>query len=105
MSMPARLQPLSIGDLFDAAFRIYRRHFSALITIAALSAVPMELLRYLFWKNITVISFGRYDIFGTYLTGFVINSLLTLTLGSVLSGALANFISSAHLGAPITTLG
>ncbi|MEP7188845.1 MAG: hypothetical protein ABI901_06635 [Roseiflexaceae bacterium] len=30
MSMPARLQPLSIGDLFDAAFRIYRRPFSAL---------------------------------------------------------------------------
>ena len=106
MNMPARLQPLSIGDLFDAAFGIYRRHFLALITIAALSAVPMVILRYVrAWTDIFSISFGRYDIFGVYLTEFIIDSLLTLTLGSVLSGALTKFVSSTYLGAPIAALG
>jgi hypothetical protein len=40
-----RLRPMSITDLIDAVFRIYRRHFLTFIGIVALLFVPMLLLQ------------------------------------------------------------
>jgi hypothetical protein len=43
-----RLRALSIGELLDASFRLYRNNFLALVAIAALVLVPYHLLSLLF---------------------------------------------------------
>ena len=32
---PPMLRPLSVGEILDTAFSLYRRHFGALATVAA----------------------------------------------------------------------
>src|SRR6476646_2751035 len=46
METPLRLRPMSIGDMLDAAFRLYRRHFLTFIGIVALLQVPMAILQF-----------------------------------------------------------
>ncbi len=41
---PAELRALRTGELLDAAARIYRRHFGALVKLAAVVAVPQAVL-------------------------------------------------------------
>lgn len=41
---PLPLRPLSIGDLIDAAFKLFRRNVQPLVIITALVAVPTQLL-------------------------------------------------------------
>src|SRR5215208_3149079 len=41
-----RLRPMSISDMLDAAFRLYRRHFLTFIGIVALLQVPMAILQF-----------------------------------------------------------
>ena len=38
-----QLRPMSLGDMFDAAFRLYRRYFLTFIGIAALLQVPIAI--------------------------------------------------------------
>src|SRR5215212_6142486 len=41
-----RLRPMTIGDMFDAAFRLYRQHFLTFIGIVALLQVPMAIIQF-----------------------------------------------------------
>src|SRR5262249_49520697 len=43
VSAPA-LRPLTIGEILDGAFTVYRRHFIVLFTTVALLLAPMELI-------------------------------------------------------------
>jgi hypothetical protein len=40
-------RPMGIGEILSTAFQLYRRHWSILLTIAALVVVPLTLLQYL----------------------------------------------------------
>src|SRR3954454_5906557 len=46
MNPMPHLRPMSIGDMLDAAFRLYRRHFLTFIGIVALLQVPMAILQF-----------------------------------------------------------
>ena len=46
MKSTPRLRPMSIGDMLDAAFRLYRQHFLTFIGIVALLQVPMAMLQF-----------------------------------------------------------
>ena len=46
MEPTPRLRPMSISDMLDAAFRLYRQHFLTFIGIVALLQVPMAILQF-----------------------------------------------------------
>ena len=39
------LRPLSVAEILDAAFRLYRRRFVPLVTIAAVVYVPLGIVQ------------------------------------------------------------
>jgi len=47
MESSPRLRPMSIGDMLDAAFRLYRQHFLTFIGVVALLQAPMAMLQFL----------------------------------------------------------
>src|SRR5690242_13498790 len=46
MNAAPQLRPMTIGDMFDAAFRLYRQHFVTFIGIVALLQVPMAIIQF-----------------------------------------------------------
>src|SRR5262249_46782993 len=88
MDSAPQLRPLSIGDLFDAAFRIYRARFFTLIAVAALIFVPSALLQSFFWSSLIGRGLLRpsafFSTFSYYGVSFASNTLWSLTLGNLL---------------------
>ena len=122
------LRAMSIGDMFDAAFRLYRKHFLTFIGIVALVQVPMSIVH--FYLEYVVAGNATLDVLRfsarppvirpgqNPLSAFPINSFLTfygiifgvaifqgLIIQNLTTGALANAISRSYLGRPISILG
>ena len=121
-SMP-RLRPMSIGDMLDAAFRLYRQHFLTFIGIVALLQAPMAMLQFLaqlpymrelqrFTARPPVLARGAspLDIFPFaqllpyYALIFGLGIFQYLLVYNLMTGALANAISRSYLGQPISIL-
>jgi hypothetical protein len=86
MEIMQSLRPLSIGELLDRAFRLFRSRFWQLTGIAALSLLPMtglQLLAQLAWMDTRVADLAQ--------------SFLVLPL---VQGCLAAALACAHLGQP-----
>ncbi len=47
-ALVARLRPRTVGEVIDQAFRLYRRHFLAMLAIVAVGSVPITLFIELF---------------------------------------------------------
>lgn len=129
MNPTPRLRPMNIGDMFDAAFRLYRNHFVTFIGIVALLQVPMTIVQFLLQfviggeatldvlrlsagPSLTIgpgtdpldaIPVNSFLVF--YAITIVIAVLQGLIVQNLITGALANAISRAYLGQPITILG
>ncbi|HNB51673.1 MAG TPA: hypothetical protein PK530_07010, partial [Anaerolineales bacterium] len=82
------LYPLSIGEILDRAFRLYRRHFGLLIGITLVGYMPMTVL-----QIISFFTFQGSSFISLIQTGFV--SLLV-------TGALTVAISDLYLGDSVT---
>jgi hypothetical protein len=83
------LRPLSLGEVLDVAFSIYRKHFPVLLTIAVVTRVlPIAFNAYL------TVSGGPFS----NLVLWIIGSLLGLILGAIGVGATAFVISDGYLG-------
>jgi hypothetical protein len=123
MNPPTRLRPMSIGDMLDAAFRLYRRHFLTFVGIVALLQVPMAMLQFLTQlpylqtlQRFTARPFGAvpgqnlFDLFPFaellpyYALVFVLTILQYLLVYNLMTGALANAIARSYLGQPISIL-
>jgi hypothetical protein len=128
MTTTPQLRPMSIGDMFDAAFRLYRRHFITFVGIVALLQVPMAIVQFVL--QFVVARDATLDIlrFSERLSSFRGGPLITpnsipwqsflvfyaITLGiaviqglivqSLLTGALANAIARSYLGQPVSIL-
>ena len=121
-SMP-RLRPMSIGDMLDAAFRLYRRHFLTFIGIVALLQVPMAILQFAAQlpymqalQRFTArppglrrgparsISFPFAQLLPYYALIFGLGIFQYLLVYNLMTGALANAISRSYLGQPISIL-
>jgi hypothetical protein len=105
MTASPQFRPMSIGDLFDTAFRLYRMRFWRLIAIAALAAVPIAALSSLLWSRLAGSPTGIFGMFGFYAASFVIDAILSLTIENLQVGALVGATSRAYLGQPVTILG
>lgn len=82
------LYPLSIGEILDRAFRLYRRHFGLLISITLAAYVPMIALLIASQIQYETIK-GYSNIQGTF-------------LNILIYGALTVACSYLYLGQPIT---
>jgi len=118
---------MTIGDMFDAAFRLYRQHFVTFVGIVALLQVPMAIvqftLQYVVARSATLdmLRFAErsplarpgQNPFAT----IPISSLVTfyamvvglalfqgLIVQNLVTGALAHAISRTYLGTPISIL-
>lgn len=126
MEMTPRLRPLSVGDLLDAAFRIYRKQFLTLIGITALLMVPMAiiqaggqallsdaLLRIVSFSGTPTITpggspfdaipFTELILFYAFL--IVTGILYGVVINTMLGCALTNAVARHYLGEPVTMLG
>jgi hypothetical protein len=85
------LRPLSVGEIIDASFQVYRRHFSALATIVLVcSGLPMLIQIYM--RNAGGVNWGLT-------VGYL---LLALVLGLIATGATVFVVSESYLGRGIT---
>jgi len=118
-----RLHPMSISDMLDAAFRLYRQHFLTFIGIVALLQVPMAMIQFVaqlpymqalqrFTTRPPVLAPGAspLDIFPFaqllpyYALIFGLSVFQYLLVYNLMTGALANAISRSYLGQPISIL-
>ena len=123
MNPTARLRPMSIGDMLDAAFRLYRQHFLTIVGIVALLQVPMAMLqllaqmpylqavqRFAARPPAVVPGSNPFDIFPFaellpyYALIFGLAIVQYLLVYNIMTGALANAISRSYLGQPISIL-
>jgi hypothetical protein len=85
------LRPLSIGEVIDASFQVYRRHFSALATIVLVcNGLPVLLQVY-----------GRSGA-GIHLALTLVYAVLVVVLSLVATGATVFVVSESYLGRAIT---
>jgi hypothetical protein len=127
MTAQPHLRPLSITDILDAAFRLYRSHFLPFIGIVALLQIPITILQAAVqWilggrAMLDLIQFSRrppvptpgQSIFDTFpFAAFVTLYVVTLSVGIVqylvvntlISGALSRAISASYMGKAISIL-
>lgn len=129
MTTAPRLRPMSIGDMFDAAFRLYRQHFLTFVGVVALLQLPMAIVQFLlqyvvgrqatlevlrFSQRSTIFSPGSPPSLSTFpFNAFLVFYGITIGLAvfqalivqSLLTGALANAIARSYLGEPVSILG
>jgi hypothetical protein len=114
---------MSISDMLDAAFRLYRQHFLTFIGIVALLQVPMGMLQFLaqlpyiqalqrFTTRPPAVVPGRSPLelfpFAALLPYYALilglGILQYLLIYNLMTGALANAISRSYLGQPTSIL-
>jgi hypothetical protein len=107
-----RLEPLSLSELLDQTFALYRQNFALFAGIVAVLAVPQVIIS-------TVINLGRPGsvVTGTGSSAVIHGDRLTASFGlsgaaaivaivfaALITGALARAISARYLGEPITVM-
>lgn len=97
MQTRSLLRPLGLGDLLDAAIRLYRAQLWPLVAISVIGWVPLALSQTLAYQML-LRAFTPLQI---QLVANAISFVLQLLLGSVLSGALVIATAAAHTGQPI----
>ena len=90
---PPILRPLSMGEILDTSFSLYRRHFGALATVA-LVCTGIPLLLRLFLEASGGL-FTSVPLFLLYLISLVVLSL-------VATGATVFIVAESYLGRPIS---
>ncbi len=118
---------MSIGDMFDAAFRLYRQHFLTFIGIVALLQVPMAIVQLLIQLTIgnrALTSWLRFaqraplvrpgqnpldllpvgDILTLVAVGVGVGAIQFLLVRNLITGALATAIARSYTGQPISIL-
>ena len=119
-----QLGPMSLSDMLDAAFRLYRKHFLTFVGIVALLLVPMAILQFLAQLPYAhaIERFAAaplrarpgqspFDLFpfAELLPYYGLIAALSivqyLVIYNLMIGALANAIASSYLGRPISILG
>jgi hypothetical protein len=90
---PPILRPLSVGEILDTSFSLYRRHFGALATVAVVcTGVPLLLRLFL---EASGGLFTSFPLFFLYTISLVVLSL-------VATGATVFIVAESYLGRPIS---
>jgi uncharacterized membrane protein len=93
--VPTSLRPLSVGEILDVSFTLYRRHFATLGTIAAVcSGIPVLLSLYI------EASGGVFVNLPITLAHYVIFTVLS----SIATAATVFVVSESYLGRPLAAV-
>lgn len=107
----SQLRPLSIGEVLDGAFTIYRRQFSSLFLTALLPQIPAIVLVALFYGFMTTFAGGAAaagsDLSTSTAVGMGLGAVVYFPLwlmgwGTAM-GAVTFQTARAYTGAPVTT--
>lgn len=87
------LRPLSVGEILDTSFSLYRRHFGALATVSLVcSGLPLVL------RLFVEAAGGMF----THLTLTLVYFLSLVVLSLIATGATVFIVSESYLGRPLT---
>ena len=90
---PPTLRPLTVGEILDTSFTLYRRHFAALATVALVcTGLPLVLRLFLEAGGGLMSNLSLAFLYGL--------SLVVLNL--IATGATVFIVSESYLGRPIT---
>jgi len=110
MMIQEQFEPMTVGQILDRAFRLYRRNFIRFIAIVAVIQVPMFLLSLVVGRmgltqaqEMATTSEGPAT--GVSLMLVLAGSLLTMFSTSLCNGALLKSISGTYLGQDVTVGG
>ncbi|MGZ6978029.1 MAG: hypothetical protein ACXVJW_07975, partial [Acidimicrobiia bacterium] len=111
--MDARwLRPLGVGEIIDAAFKIYRARFGAMVRAVAVVVIPVQLINVIVVLSLpttttTTTSRSGFTTTSSASGGTAIAALLVLQIVTILSSLLATaaclkIVSDAYLGTVTT---
>ena len=123
MNATPQLRPMTISDMFDAAFRLYRTQFLTFIGIVALLQVPMAILQSLAqWPYAQALQrfatrppvarpgqslfdfFPLAELLPYYALIMGLSVIQYLVVYNLMTGALANAIARSYQGQPVSIL-
>lgn len=103
----SQLRPLSLGEVLDGAFTIYRRQFSSLFLTALIPQLPMIVLLGLYYGFLGSLTGAGGDLSPGTAIGMMVAALLLLPValaGSFTAvGGVTFQVARAYTGAPVTT--
>jgi hypothetical protein len=103
----SQLRPLSLGEMLDGAFTLYRRQFVSLFLTALLPQLPLIVMVALYYGFLAIGSSTEPDFSGAAGIAVLVAMLLLLPLvliGSVTAlGGVTFQMARAYTGTPVTT--
>ena len=93
-----QLTPMGIGEILDATFRLYRKHFLRFVTIVAVMIIPLGLLQLLVSGAIIAETRGGEGPGPTFFVGILVILLFAVLANTLSQGALFKSVSEAYLG-------
>src|SRR5689334_13896660 len=105
----AQLRPLGVGEIVDAAIRVYRQKFATMVKAVAIVVVPVQVFNVLIRLSLpssstTTDSTGTVHISGTALSTTLAATVLLLVVGVVSStlaqAACFKVVGDTYLGTP-----
>ena len=95
-----QFEPMSVGQILDRAFRLYRANFVRFIAITAVVQVPLTLLLIVIQQIFLVSAKTEADerMIGVVIGGSLITVFLTILAKTLANAALVKNISEAYLG-------
>jgi hypothetical protein len=103
---PPPLRPRSVGEILEAAFGLYAKHWKSLIQIVAIVVIPLTLLQAFLSDAVVGDPFVRQvngevvlrEGGGRAIAGAAVTGLLTLVVQQILIGAVAWAVASVLVG-------
>lgn len=94
------LRPLTLGELLDHTFQLYRAHFVFFSGIHAIAGIPLLAVQLAtaLWEPDTEMVF-------VLLASFLVVVVVTFVMGTIAQGATVVAVSQLHLGRPISISG
>jgi hypothetical protein len=102
---PFSLQPMGVGELIDAAIKLYRSQWKRLMAIVAIALVPITFLQVFITRSLGT-SFSTpstvpEDVDTTLIAGGVVALLEFLVVQPFLTAAMAKASADVYLGHPV----
>jgi len=104
------LRPFNVGELLDAAFKVYRSRFKALVLCVLVPTVPFSILQVLLLGSVNEAAFDPFatpeEVQSTFSGVALVGFLITLVLSSVITllglAACTKIVAAAYLDEPMT---
>jgi hypothetical protein len=99
--VPPTLRPMRIGELLDAAIKLYRQHWKSVITIAAVIIVPVTALQSILLSTIPDLEPGEVptpDQMGGLFSALSVVVLVQVLTTPLLTGGLSWLAAKFYLG-------